>query len=541
MLRGGGVGNKFNWGILLFIGVVYSSIFIFPNMQGAKNPEMLAIFEIDEYAQFPHLARMLTPGDSLYQTIRNFTVYLHYFYGYPFYFFSAVVVLPIRLIFGADWVIMTPVIVGVLRQLISVLPMIAAVALLVAYQTRNQPRWHSIALFLFLLALPSLVRNNLWWHPDSLAFLFVALTFFFLDRDQLSFGKFFFFAAVSCGLAIGTKHMGEFFVLAIPVYLIWGVVKRKINWQKSLMLAFLFVVVMFAALVVSNPLLLLLQERAEIIAVQKRQFFETTHGSLVANTAFNLDSLRHNLDQLWFIGIALIGMGIGLYREESRLRTALVLCWLLPLTYVIFFVSPQREHYFINLSLPLYLSLGNFFPPIPKNLQKTGQKSVLRQGFQWGMGVLVAVQFGLFLKADIYKYQEALYREARSDALQFNERLEKKIFGPIKDEMDDPLLVYRDWKIYLPSTSDRQVVMNWDFATEPYIRELDPDVILLETANTILFTEHASEIVGNDEPDALAQFYRAASVDELAGYHLILSEDYGIVLVSDEVVEAVWE
>ncbi|MCD4753454.1 MAG: hypothetical protein K8R40_10315, partial [Anaerolineaceae bacterium] len=60
----------------ILTGLLYFSLFIFPNLKGAQNADMLAVFEIDEYAQYPHLIRMLSPGDSIYQTIRNFTIYL---------------------------------------------------------------------------------------------------------------------------------------------------------------------------------------------------------------------------------------------------------------------------------------------------------------------------------------------------------------------------------------------------------------------------------------------------------------------------------
>ena len=65
---------------LVLLGVIYFCIMIPFNLTGAETPEMLEVFEVDEYAQYPHLMRMLTPGDGFYQTIRNFFIYLHYYY-----------------------------------------------------------------------------------------------------------------------------------------------------------------------------------------------------------------------------------------------------------------------------------------------------------------------------------------------------------------------------------------------------------------------------------------------------------------------------
>ncbi len=119
--------QKKNILLLLGLSIFLFILLVFPNATGAKDINMVAVFEIDEFAQYPHLLRMLTRGDTLYQTIRNFVVYLHYFYGYPFYFFSALAALPVRLIYGSDWVNHTQTILTVLRQLISVLPMLISI------------------------------------------------------------------------------------------------------------------------------------------------------------------------------------------------------------------------------------------------------------------------------------------------------------------------------------------------------------------------------------------------------------------------------
>lgn len=78
--------------VLLVLGVLsllVIIIYIIPDSQGAQNPEMLSIFQSDEYAQFPYLIHMLAGGTTFKQVLHNFLAYGHYYYGYPFYFFSA--------------------------------------------------------------------------------------------------------------------------------------------------------------------------------------------------------------------------------------------------------------------------------------------------------------------------------------------------------------------------------------------------------------------------------------------------------------------
>ncbi len=211
--------------VLLLLGLAYFALFLVPNSKGARDGDMVSIFEPDEGVQFAHPLRMISGGDSYKDVIRKFFFYQHYYYGFPFYVASvALVLLPIKLLHGLGDV---PLQMLWLRQMISVLPMILAVLVLVYTQTRFKKWIASIALFVFLLTIPAVFENSTWWHPDSLTVLFIALTFLFLDLDELRFGKFFYLAAAACGMATATKLLGLFFFIAIPVYILLGLRAHK--------------------------------------------------------------------------------------------------------------------------------------------------------------------------------------------------------------------------------------------------------------------------------------------------------------------------
>ncbi len=199
--------------LLIAIGAIYFVAFIFPNATGAKTYSMISLFQPDEHAQYPALLFMLN-GSSLKQTILNFILYRYYYYGFPFFASSALVLLPLKLANALNGQNVQLAML-LLRQLINVLPMTLAILLMVYSQTKFRSYLASIATFIFLLLIAAVVENNLWWHADSLTVLFVVLVFFFLDRDQLKFGINFRLAAVACGLAIGTKVLGFFFFITI--------------------------------------------------------------------------------------------------------------------------------------------------------------------------------------------------------------------------------------------------------------------------------------------------------------------------------------
>ena len=110
---------------LLLIGAAYFSLFWPVNALGARDQTMISVFEPDEFAQYAHPVRMLDqPGNTPKQSVYRFIAYQHYYYGYPFYFYSAVVaLLPLKLTGLGN----TAYNMLLLRQLVSVLPMIAAI------------------------------------------------------------------------------------------------------------------------------------------------------------------------------------------------------------------------------------------------------------------------------------------------------------------------------------------------------------------------------------------------------------------------------
>ena len=199
---------------------------------GSDNP--IVYLHQDEAMIFPPIERMLSLQGDIHQMWGNLIVYGEYHYGYPFFFLSALVLLPLRLIRGPGFINDLPLNFLILRQMINVLPMILTAGILTWVQTHYRSLWKSVFIFLFILTIPAVVRSNMhWWHPDALMLLCIALTFFFLDRDEFRLGKNFYFAAIACGMASAIKLYGFFFFLAIPFYLLVVWRRNKLQLKRG--------------------------------------------------------------------------------------------------------------------------------------------------------------------------------------------------------------------------------------------------------------------------------------------------------------------
>lgn len=490
---------------------------------------MLAVFEVDEYAQYPSMDAMLSGGGTFKLAIRNFLVYGHYFYGYPFFFISGLVLFPLRLILGMDWSMHTQLIMLVLRQMVNVLPNLLSALLLTFFTTRLRTFWKSTLIFCLLLLTPALVNNGFWWHPDGLGLLFVSLVLVCLQLDELRYGRFFFIAAVSAGIATGIKYMGLFFFLAIPAYLLIGIRRKTISWRTAALKAALFLAVMLMIIIITNPLLLLPLERAELLSTQIRQFSRTSAGELIGQQPFLEDGrlpswLTEQYGWLPFLLLIAASLLVGLFKTEYRPRALLIVLFILPLAVVILSGSLQRAHYWLPVFLPLTASLAFILPDeLPHKLKKPLDGLVL---LVLGMIILQAV---IFMRYNVIRFDAMLKREQQSASLAFYQKIKNQVGNILP--ADQSLSMYRDWKVYYPSDDEVKVFMDWDLASYELIAEKQPDLLLLEQVN--VQTYGREDFLSNSaDPQRLApmqQFYTDALKREVNGYRLIYADGFGMV------------
>lgn len=525
--------------VLLGFSLVYFCLTAFPNAVGSDDHNMLAVFEPDEFAQYPHVLRMLRGGDTLTEAARRFFVYQHYYYGFPFYFLSAVTIFPLKLINGLS---STTQIMWVLRQFVSVVPMIIAALIFVYLFTRFEHYGLSIGTFIFLLTIPAVFQNSLWWHPDSLTILFIALTFFFLDKDELNFGKEFYFSAVACGFAIGTKLIGLFFFIAIPTYIAWGYFVRGINLKQAFMAAGQFVLIMVAVVLISNPMLLVPEVRETIIKIQQKQSEAMSFGWQVAY-AKGPQSWFGVIEEFYgngyFISLSLLAIVLGLIRGPKRLLNTLILAWTIPFSfYILFFIAIKPTHFFIPIALPLFACVSYFFSHAlfrkDANLFANRRKIITIFLFLICLTV-VGIQFTSNILWDFDYYFHALEREETSPSIAFFTELEDEYLSRIPGVND--LIIYRDIRVYVPDTSAWNSQYRWGVIDDEYIQEIDPDILLLSRQRARDYTSQGV-IETADDPAQMTKtynFYQNALEHTIPNYQLIYEDDFGLAFLREEI------
>lgn len=403
------------------IGILYVVAFLVyipVNARGALSETLLLQTSLDEPVCYPYVVRMLTPASDLKDLWERWIIYGDYHYGYLFYFSSAVAMLPVRLLTGARFTDFTGINLLLLRQLVSVLPMLVACAWMARLASGRRSTWESVGLLVILLTVRGIARTNIqWWHPDGLSILAVVAVFYFLVRDNLRFGRDFLFAAAACGIAAGIKLAGLFFAPVILALLVYGLVKGRLSWLGSLAKAGLFLGVMLLSLVVTNPVVYNAGARQEIMAIQ---LFKTTELDQGYDHDVSEDYAKGPVHWKWtltrwfaspvFLAFLAISLIIGCLWGEQKLINWLILIYSLPMAvYLLWFVSVKPDHYWLPIMIPLFSAFFN----IPRALRAA--ENLPAGWVRWGSlavyGLAVAFVVWNFLRPEsglIAQYQAAM-------------------------------------------------------------------------------------------------------------------------------------
>ncbi len=515
-----------NFLILTGLSVLYIAIFIPLNLRCSGDHNMLLCAGSDEYVQYPCVIRMTMRGTTALGTFKKVLDHKHYYYGYPFYFVSAATIAPIRILSEFRDTNYTRAYVLTLRQL-SPLFMAATIMLLVAMWTGFHSLPSPVSLFLFLAAIPSVFLNNTWWHPDSMVTFFVVATLFCLSRDNLRFGKWFLFSALTCGLAASTKVLGLFFALCIPAYLLLGVCRRQITLAKAIRGGAMFVFLMVITVMITYPVLFVPHKAEAVWATLQRQSEMNNFGWGIkmerGPLAHYTETLRHyfGIWPMYVIGLVLGISGILNSDRRRSLLSYISLAWCIPyISYLLFVVARKSPYYFIPGLLPFF--------PIIWNAFFVGASSRTRLLLRTCIGIVLVVQFALYLPVNYKTYVRLARQERESPSLRFYADLMKH--GILSPNAKDIVTVFRDPYVYLPPIDAFDQSMKWGAADYSNILDFRPDIIILQT----LFIDNHSDpkrvarSFDKDQARKSLSFYQDAKEDEIEGYREVFRSEFAV-------------
>jgi hypothetical protein len=384
--------------VIAGIGLLYFLAFVPLNYLRDK----LTHFYIhpDESLLYVEVTKAMIGQGSFEATLRNFLGW-QYYYGFPYFIVSAAVLAIPRLIFGEAFVQQQQLNIFLLRQFVSVLPIILSLSILTYMVMRFKSMKTSAGLFVLLLFIPGVVKYNFhFWHPDGILILLIVLTLFFLQKDQLRFKKYFYLAAMTCGVAFATKLWGAFFVTTIAGYLIAGLLKKILTFKQMIWAGIGFLFVMFAALVISSPTLLVPYIARTALKIWQVQQTALLHGfdepdpqgvyrTGLANWLIYFDLFYMKVYIFVFSILALLA---GSLWGARKYLNRIFLAWCATTgIFLIVLISMKSSQYMLPLMLPLYSSMFLFPYLVPETNEakvRLGRAVFPIQKVLWGILIL---------------------------------------------------------------------------------------------------------------------------------------------------------
>lgn len=506
------------------LAIIVFIFFLLPNSQASTDPGMVRMFQPDEGAQLAVVEQMLTPKATPYLSFIKFVAYDYYYYGFPFFGSSALALHLFRL---TGIVNDTAGSMLVLRQVISVLPMLAAILILVWLQD-HFTTWRSPLLFLILLAIPAVISNGLWWHPDGIVLLLVSLVLFFLWKDERRLGRNFFISAVCCGILTATKLIGVFFFLTIGLHLLWAILEKKLTIRQAVLKGLLFIVIMCATFVLSNPFLLSPWGREQYLNIVTRQASLLEQGyDLIypKGPAVVTSGLHEYFGSAAFLLLALGAAIWRLFKNAGRAYAALSLAWLIPIALYQSTTIHFKYQYWLPVLLPL---LSNLTIPDPEpNPQPKQPRAHL-----WIS--LLAIILSLFqtafhLARDI-KLIEAHYLRAQNNpAIRFYNEVDALLA-----QVKTPLNIYYDYRLYLPESAHWTKQTSFEMLNYQTIQDGNFDVLLLQRQRMLDYLNPDAVAIDPDRLKQSREFYQDARQGTLRGFHRLYQTDLASVFISQQ-------
>jgi len=417
----------------------------------------------------------------------------------------------------------TQLVMLVLRQVVSVLPMLIALLLLVYLQDGFRT-YRSIVLYVFLLSVPAIIKNGLWLHPDGMVLLLSVLVLYFLWKDERRLGKNFYIASALCGILTAIKLVGAFFFLAVGVTVIWSLIEKKSTWKKGILSSVKFIVVMAFFFILSNPFLLSKWGRIEYIATAKKQasLLSEGYGVVYGKGLLSLwPILKSCYGGAIFLIVTLSIAIISIFNSKKPFLHTLILSWFVPLTIYVFFFTHFKYQYWLPVAIPLY---SNWILIFPENIRLSFKKQKILTLI---LSLIIIIQFAFFIDKDVKTISSHLTREENNASILFYEKV-KEILG---QKTQENLYVYFDYRLYLPDDNAWTKETSYDLLTYPFIQEKDFDVLLLQQQRIMDYLQEGIQGIDPEQFKLSQDFYREANEGNISGYELIYRDQTGLIFM----------
>ena len=222
-----------------------------------------------------------------------------------------------------------------------------------------------------------------------------------------------------------------------------------------------------------------------------------------------------------FLITTLIVSLLSIFNKKRNFFTALILAWFFPLTLYLLFFIHFKYQYWLPVALPLFSTWALIF------CNKDGFRAInfWRKVIYILFTSILVAQFCLFSYHDYKIAKKQIFREKSNPSIQFYDEVREVLFS----ELNNPLSVYFDYRLYLPDDNNWEKTTSFDLLTYEYIQENHFDILILQQQRINDYLQEGLVGVNPVEFEKSQIFYRDAEDGQIDGYNLIFRDEVGLV------------
>jgi len=188
--------------------------------------------------------------------------------------------------------------------------------------------------------------------------------------------------------------------------------------------------------------------------------------------------------------------------------------------YLFFFIHFKYQYW-----LPVALPLFSVWILVLRPKDEFTKMKPLLKAFNIIFVVILTVQVFLFVRQNLDTTKQHFFREKSNPSIQFYENVRQVL----NSELDEPLSVYFDYRLYLPDDNSWQKTTSFDLLTYDYIQDYDFDILLLQQQRIKDYLQEGLIGVDPNEFEKSQIFYRDADKGLVDGYVLVFRDSVGLV------------
>jgi hypothetical protein len=326
---------------------------------GWAEYSILQAKSIDEFAFHRSLLNIYDGLTNM--DIRTTFSFGFFSYGFTWFLLNSILSFPFLAEAGNEYAIIIP-------RLLTSMFLIMSIIVVTKIENSEKKKYNVSAIFvmLFILSMPGMWLNAVWFHPDFAMSFIILCSFYFIVKAKTQFNEYYWCGIVMLGLALSIKLQAVTFGGALALFYVKNYIETK-DKLRTVRVAIQTSALLVAVFILNNPYILhpigfnawlFSLEQNMISNATNHGAGDTTYFARLSEGVFN--NFTPAITYFALFGLSVFYVFRDFYKKEADYLSYAGIYISSSFIYLLFFVNKTWGHYYIPLMLLSPLLLLSF-------------------------------------------------------------------------------------------------------------------------------------------------------------------------------------